>query len=75
MYLWLNSSQVYIPKWALSFMQLSPEQRSKSDILRMVSLLRVFKGFKDKFSAEAQEEFCRHCEYTWYLHKELCTVK
>ena len=61
------SSQVYIPKWALNVMQLSPQQRSESDVKRIVSLLRLFKGFKDKFSTEAQEEFGRNCEYTWYL--------
>jgi len=42
-------------------------QRSESDVKRIVSLLRLFKGFKDKFSTEAQEEFGRSCEYTWYL--------
>jgi len=57
--------QVYIPKWALNIMQLQPELRSKSDIKKLISLLRLFKGFKDKFSEDAQEEFCRHCQYTW----------
>jgi len=55
-----------MPKWALSFMQLTPSERSESGVKKLISMLRLFKGFKDRFSTEAQEEFCRNCEYTWY---------
>jgi len=57
-----------MPKWALNVMQLPPEKRSESDVKKLVSLLRPFKTFKDKFCTAAQEEFCRHCEYAWYSH-------
>ena len=55
-----------MPKWALNIMHLPPDQRNESDVKKIISLLRLFKGFKNKFSKEAQEEFCRNCEYTWY---------
>ena len=62
-----STQQVYIPKWALDIMRLQPELRCESDVKRLVSLFRLFKGFKDKFSDDAQEEFCQHCHYTWYI--------
>ena len=66
--------QVYIPKWALDIMRQQPEFRSEPDVKRLVSLFRLFKSFKDKFSEDNQEEFCRHCEYTWYAKLTLYSL-